>query len=127
MASSEYLLCGIPVVSTPSKGGRDVWYDSYNSIVVDRPTAKSIKAAVQHFVDNPPDAQVIRDRYLRQAAIFRERFQNDVLGRIFSDFDVPLDPGTFLQSHPLRWWPKTNHRILAQAKMTEWYYRIVQR
>src|SRR5690606_14249643 len=33
-ASSEYLLAGIPVVSTMSKGGRDYWYDEYNSLVV---------------------------------------------------------------------------------------------
>lgn len=25
-ASTEYLLCGCPVISTPSVGGRDVWY-----------------------------------------------------------------------------------------------------
>ncbi len=27
-AAVEYLLCGLPVVSTPSQGGRDVWFDS---------------------------------------------------------------------------------------------------
>jgi glycosyltransferase involved in cell wall biosynthesis len=34
-ASCEYLLCGIPVVSTKSKGGRDVFFDDYNSIIAD--------------------------------------------------------------------------------------------
>jgi hypothetical protein len=34
-ASCEYLLCGIPVVSTRSKGGRDVFFDDYNSIIAD--------------------------------------------------------------------------------------------
>lgn len=34
-SSSEYLLCGLPVVSSKSFGGRDYWYDEYNSIIVD--------------------------------------------------------------------------------------------
>jgi len=32
-ASTEYLLCGLPVLSTFSKGGRDIWYNDDNSIV----------------------------------------------------------------------------------------------
>ena len=31
-SSSEYLLCGIPVISTYSQGGRAHWYNEYNSI-----------------------------------------------------------------------------------------------
>jgi glycosyltransferase involved in cell wall biosynthesis len=32
-ASTEYLLCGLPVLSTVSKGGRDIWYNQDNSII----------------------------------------------------------------------------------------------
>jgi hypothetical protein len=35
-ASLEYLLCGLPVISCKSKGGRDVFYNSNNSIIIDR-------------------------------------------------------------------------------------------
>ena len=44
-ASSEYLLTGIPVVSTQSVGGRDIWYDSYNAILV-QPEENAIYDAV---------------------------------------------------------------------------------
>jgi glycosyltransferase involved in cell wall biosynthesis len=32
-AATEYLLCGIPIVSTPSTGGRDLWYTKKNHIL----------------------------------------------------------------------------------------------
>jgi hypothetical protein len=32
-ASSQYLLCGLPVISTKSIGGRDIWYNEDNSII----------------------------------------------------------------------------------------------
>jgi hypothetical protein len=34
-ATTEYLLCGKPVVSTKSQGGRDVWFSSVNHVLVD--------------------------------------------------------------------------------------------
>lgn len=45
-SSSEYLLAGLPVVSTESKGGRDVWYTETNSIIVE-PTEDAVRTAVQ--------------------------------------------------------------------------------
>jgi hypothetical protein len=44
-SSSEYLLCGLPVISTPSEGGRDVWYNKYNSIISE-PTEEAISHSV---------------------------------------------------------------------------------
>jgi glycosyltransferase involved in cell wall biosynthesis len=44
-SSSEYLLCGLPVISTPSEGGRDVWYNKWNSIICD-PTESAVQEAV---------------------------------------------------------------------------------
>jgi glycosyltransferase involved in cell wall biosynthesis len=32
-AAVEYLLCGLPVVSTPSFGGRDEFFDNYGSLI----------------------------------------------------------------------------------------------
>jgi hypothetical protein len=32
-ASSQYLLAGLPVISIKSVGGRDIWYNEYNSII----------------------------------------------------------------------------------------------
>jgi len=48
-ASAEYLLCGIPVVSCPSFGGRDEYYNMQNSFVV--PLKKEeISQAIQNCV-----------------------------------------------------------------------------
>jgi glycosyltransferase involved in cell wall biosynthesis len=33
-AAIEYLYCGVPIISTPSLGGRDVWYNRDNHIIV---------------------------------------------------------------------------------------------
>lgn len=71
--SSEYLLCGIPVVSTTSMGGRDIWYDDYNSLVVD-PDVESIKDAVQFFKDNPRDPGVIRNGHIEKSNLQRKYF-----------------------------------------------------
>ncbi len=45
-SSSEYLLCGIPVISTPSQGGRDVWYNDSNSIVLRNISSEDVVEAV---------------------------------------------------------------------------------
>lgn len=50
-ASGEYLLCGLPVVSTPSTGGRDIWYDSDNSIICE-PTPPAVREAVSTSTEN---------------------------------------------------------------------------
>jgi len=34
-ASSKYLLSGLPVISIKSSGGRDIWYNEYNSVICD--------------------------------------------------------------------------------------------
>jgi glycosyltransferase involved in cell wall biosynthesis len=72
-ASSEYLLCGVPVVSTFSKGGRDVWYNEYNSRVVS-PSPAAVKEGVEFFVANPRDPAIIRDQHIQQANQYRENF-----------------------------------------------------
>lgn len=65
LASTEYLLCGIPVVSTPSKGGRDEFFTKENSIIVN-PDAGEIKKAVEYWKNNPPDKEMIRNQVLEK-------------------------------------------------------------
>jgi glycosyltransferase involved in cell wall biosynthesis len=50
-ASSEYLLCGLPVVSVENKGGRNFWYNSSNSIVT-APKAEAIDSAIKNILKN---------------------------------------------------------------------------
>lgn len=58
-SSCEYLLCGLPVVSTPNRGGRDHYFEPwYAATVAAHPTA--VAAAVERLVAAPPDAEKIR-------------------------------------------------------------------
>jgi glycosyltransferase involved in cell wall biosynthesis len=76
-SSSEYLLCGIPVVSTISNGGRDVWYDEYNSIVC-KPHENDIRDAVHYFIENPRDPHKIRGSHIQKAQVYRNKFNEEV-------------------------------------------------
>ena len=70
LASMEYLLCGIPVVSTPSKGGRDEFFNDNNSIIVP-PQADAISRAVQKWKESPPNPYKIREDALKQLNVVR--------------------------------------------------------
>lgn len=70
-ACTEYLLCGLPVVSTPSLGGRDVWFDDYNSIIVE-PNPEAVATAVQRLVAEGRDPQRIRAGTLERMQQFRQ-------------------------------------------------------
>jgi glycosyltransferase involved in cell wall biosynthesis len=89
-ASSEYLLCGIPVVSTPSKGGRDFWYTAYNSLIVS-PDSAEVSEAVSYFMNNKRNPRQIRESHVRIAHECRSRFIA-MLGGIFSMNSISVDP-----------------------------------
>lgn len=98
LTSSEYLLCGIPVVSTPSLGGRDVWYDEYNSIIC-KPTPDAVALAVEEFVRNPRDPQRIRQKHIEQAKEYRAKFIK-VITNVFNRFGVvDVEPSTYFEKH----------------------------
>lgn len=63
-ASCEYLLSGIPVVSTPSKGGRDEFFTSKNSLIIPA-EPEAVFNAVQLWKNNPPDPYSIREEALQ--------------------------------------------------------------
>ena len=82
MASMEYLLCGLPVVTTPSKGGRDLFLDGAFSLTVE-PDAQAIKRAVRELVEARIDPQFVRDKTLHKIRAERERF----IGLVQAIFD----------------------------------------
>ena len=55
-SSSEYLLCGLPVVSTESSGGRDYWFDDYNSIIC-KPNEDSVKKCDEFVYKKIPNSK----------------------------------------------------------------------
>ena len=102
-SSSEYLLCGIPVVSTKCKGGRDFWYNSYNSIVVDA-DEDSVANAVLHFKNSPLNPEKIRSDHialsLQQRNIFITHLQS-----LFEQNGIGLSAGEYFRDnyiHKLR-------------------------
>ena len=96
-SSSEYLISGVPVVSTKCFGGRDVWYNDYNSIVCE-PDPDAIRDAVAFFKENPRDPRRIRQDHIDLAQIHRARFVK-ALGDIFARFGVGKDAQSFFDEN----------------------------
>jgi glycosyltransferase involved in cell wall biosynthesis len=71
-ATGEYLLCGIPVVSNECRGGREYWFDDYNSFIVsENPTEQEIADAVMQAIKENRNSEKIRKNYLLKANINR--------------------------------------------------------
>lgn len=93
--SSEYLLCGIPVVSTKpehhgSLGGREIWYNKYNSILCN-PTEQDVKNATEELCKRNCDPKIIRKQHLKLMYEQRARFVEKVLKKIFMDHNINID------------------------------------
>ena len=103
-ASSEYLLCGIPVVSTKSKGGRSVWYNEYNSIICDD-NPDEVAAAVGFFKENPRNPNQIRDGYIAKSRVYRQKFILKLAELLEKHGEYHIDADTYFKEkfiHKLR-------------------------
>ncbi len=72
-ASMEYLLCGLPVVTTPNIGGRDEFLDDEYCVTV-APDPEAVAAGVRQLIDARIDPQYIRDTTLHRVRAEREKF-----------------------------------------------------
>lgn len=90
-ASSEYLLCGIPVVTTASRGGRDVFYTRENSYFV-APTEDDVVRGVDLMIRQSPDPWAIHKAHVILSHEMRERFADEVLGGIFAAEHIVAEP-----------------------------------
>lgn len=80
-ASIQYLLAGLPVVTTANVGGRDEFFDpAYVRWVDDDPAA--VSAAVDELVDLELDPWTIREATLDRVRRHRERLQMWIRGTI---------------------------------------------
>ncbi|MEO5759749.1 MAG: glycosyltransferase [Mesorhizobium sp.] len=64
-SSMEYLMAGLPIVSTPSLGGRDVYFDPDYCIIAD-PEPAAIRRAVETLRDRNIPREEIRGRTLEK-------------------------------------------------------------
>lgn len=76
-ASAEYLLCGLPVISVTSYGGRNVWYNNYNSIIID-PTKESLLKGIEVCLNKIEtgkfNSELIRRKQIILMSEFRSKF-----------------------------------------------------
>ena len=92
-ASSEYLLTGLPVVSTKSTGGRDTWYNEENAVICDA-TPEAVRdatlTAIEKLETGVMKPKRIREMHLEQAKPHRRVFC-EILNRIFDDIGITVD------------------------------------
>ncbi len=82
-ASAEYLLCGLPVVSTESLGGRDVMFDDDYVIMVEN-SASAVKEAVSAMISRNLSPEFVRNRTLEKMEQHR-RYFIDLIQRLYEE------------------------------------------
>ena len=86
-AAMEYMLAGLPVVSTPSRGGRDVFFDPDYCAVVD-PDPRSVREAVAALRARQIPREHIRQRTLQRIEPGRRRFL-DLIDELLEELGAP--------------------------------------
>lgn len=98
-ASMEYMLAGLPIVSTPSLGGRDVYFDN-DYCIITRPDPRGIRDAVaalkaraipRAFIAGRTREKVGRDRARLETLLDQLRIRD---GRDLPSRDTLFGPGT---------------------------------
>lgn len=82
-AATEYLLAGLPIVTTPSVGGRDVYFDPDYCITVP-PEPAAVAAAVRALKDRQIPRDHIRAKTLQRIEADRRRFL-EFLSRLLAE------------------------------------------
>lgn len=97
--SSEYFLCGLPVVDTPAIGGRSVLYPEEFVRYVDS-TPESVGAGIAHWVANGPDPRAVRTAWLEKARTHRAAFEELMLELTGRRFGRPPHKLALRTPHP---------------------------
>jgi glycosyltransferase involved in cell wall biosynthesis len=92
-SSSEYLLCGLPVLSCTSDGGREIWYNNDNSIICE-PNEKSVINNFIKIIDKYDkgeyDREKIRNTHIEQMEFHRNNLTHFVLNFLkMITLDIP--------------------------------------
>lgn len=72
-ASIQYLLCGLPIVSTESVGGRDVFFEDDFTLIVDD-NAGAVREGVQIMIERNLSPQMIRNKTIEKMWVHRNWF-----------------------------------------------------
>lgn len=119
-ASIEYLLSGIPVVSTPSKGGRDVFFEEDFCAIVE-PTPEAVRQGVDAMIARNIDPWSIRERTLSKIRDHRARFLSLVSDLSDGVYDASIDDwlDLFPRNMKFRCQPKHFRSFLESGYLTE--------
>ena len=114
-ASVEYMLCGLPVVSTEARGGRiDMLEGPYLSVVAAEPAA--LADAVARWVANPPDPQVVRSALLDRITALRSRLMAQVHDWLLAQGGPALAPDDFARMiTPGIWKARPADKVVAKT------------
>jgi hypothetical protein len=96
-ASMEYLLAGLPIVTTPSHGGRDVFFDPDYCVTV-APDPRAIRDAVSALRLKAIPREVVRQRTLKRVETARQQSLSSIQ-EVFTRFGLALDAAAI--------WPPT--------------------
>jgi hypothetical protein len=123
-ASTEYLLAGLPIVSTPSKGGRYVYYDDEYCWIVP-PDPRSVAEAVGALKAKKIPGSYIHKRILERLEQDRARFLelvNAILEESGSDKRLAM-PWPFRKPVTMEWQPSATAVNRAARGIVEGFER----
>lgn len=89
-SSSEYLLLGLPVISTPCLGGRDIWFTEKNSLTVEANSssvAEGVGKAKKMVQDGYFNSEEIRADHIAMSLFYRDVFVS-ALHKVVSEFGM---------------------------------------
>ncbi len=117
-SSSEYLLAGLPVISTKSEGGRDIWYNEKNSIICkanEDSVLECVNEAIEKLESGYFNREEIRQMHINQSLIYRQNFIEKV-DKIFVKHNITDDSKAifnrnFKKYHRMKKGMKTNDAI----------------
>lgn len=103
--SMEYMQCGLPVVSTPSVGGRDVFFDPA-CVIIAPPNPAAIAQAVAELIGRKLDPSFVRSKVLEKVQVHRDELRRALGEEIAeSKLQIPWPPG----SHGICEWTNLKH------------------
>jgi glycosyltransferase involved in cell wall biosynthesis len=84
-SSSEYLLCGLPVLSCKCTGGRQIWYDDTNSVLCDDNVSsvnKNFNIIIHRYNKGYYNREKIRENHINLMEVHRDNLTNCILEKM---------------------------------------------
>jgi Iap family predicted aminopeptidase len=93
-ASSQYLLCGLPVISIKSLGGRDILYNEHNSIICENnedAIYEACELGKQKLLSGEFNREKIRDLHIKQMDEHRNRLINYINSKLTNNEKIDTE------------------------------------